>query len=99
VAHGNPSFAIGTAIIEPLFNGLGRFSLAARRRRYFPVFPSHISRVETGISLSQGRCGVLFFGGLSQVIYFTIAAARAPFPAMIVGFGFSGVGISLLSGG
>ncbi|CEL51696.1 Bypass of stop codon protein 6 OS=Saccharomyces cerevisiae (strain ATCC 204508 / S288c) GN=BSC6 PE=1 SV=1 [Rhizoctonia solani AG-1 IB] len=91
-------FAIGTAIIEPLFNGLGRFSLAARHRRYFPVFPSHISRVETGISLSQGRCGVLFFGGLSQVIYFTIAAARAPFPAMIVGFGFSGVGISLLSG-
>ncbi|CAE7232259.1 unnamed protein product [Rhizoctonia solani] len=91
-------FAIGTAIIEPLFNGLGRFSLAARHRRYFPVFPSHISGVETGISLSQGRCGVLFFGGLSQAIYFTIAASKAPFPAMIVGFGFSGIGISLLSG-
>ncbi|CAE6516666.1 unnamed protein product [Rhizoctonia solani] len=91
-------FAIGTAIIEPLFNALGRFSVAARHRRYFPVFPSHISRVETGISLSQGRCGVLFFGGLSQAVYFTIAAARAPFPAMIVGFGFSGIGISLLSG-
>ncbi|KAH7340996.1 major facilitator superfamily domain-containing protein [Rhizoctonia solani] len=91
-------FAIGTIIIEPLFNGLGRFSLAARRRRFFPVFPSHISRVETGISLSQGRCGVLFFGGLSQAIYFTIAASKAPFPAMIVGFGFSGIGISLLSG-
>ncbi|KAG8691080.1 hypothetical protein FRC11_006987, partial [Ceratobasidium sp. 423] len=44
------------------------------------------------------RCGVLFFGGLSQAVYFTIAAARAPFPAMIVGFGFSGIGISLLSG-
>ncbi|GAB1517851.1 hypothetical protein RhiTH_000904 [Rhizoctonia solani] len=91
-------FAIGTAIIEPLFNGLGRFSLAARHRRYFPVFPSHISRVQTGVSLSQGRCGVLFFGGLSQAIYFTIAAAKAPFPAMIIGFGFSGIGISLLSG-
>ncbi|CAE6422347.1 unnamed protein product [Rhizoctonia solani] len=91
-------FAIGTVIIEPLFNGLGRFSLAARHRRYFPVFSSHISRIETGISLSQGRCGVLFFGGLSQAIYFTIAASKAPFPAMIVGFGFSGIGISLLSG-
>ncbi|KAL5635472.1 hypothetical protein ACGC1H_004310 [Rhizoctonia solani] len=91
-------FAIGTIIIEPLFNGLGRFSLAARYRRYFPVFPSHISKVKTGISLSQGRCGVLFFGGLSQAIYFTIAASKAPFPAMIVGFGFSGIGISLLSG-
>ncbi|CAE6415378.1 unnamed protein product [Rhizoctonia solani] len=91
-------FAIGTIIIEPLFNSLGRFSLATRHRRFFPVFPSHISRVETGISLSQGRCGVLFFGGLSQAIYFTIAASKAPFPAMIVGFGFSGIGISLLSG-
>ncbi|CAE6413737.1 unnamed protein product [Rhizoctonia solani] len=91
-------FAIGTIIIEPLFNALGRFSLTARHRRYFPVFSSHISRVETGVSLSQGRCGVLFFGGLSQAIYFTIAASKAPFPAMVVGFGFSGIGISLLSG-
>ncbi|CAE6527443.1 unnamed protein product [Rhizoctonia solani] len=91
-------FAMGTIIIEPLFNGLGKFSLAARHRRYFPVFSSHISKVKTGISLSQGRCGVLFFGGLSQAIYFTIAASKAPFPAMVVGFGFSGIGISLLSG-
>jgi hypothetical protein len=91
-------FAIGTAIIEPLFNTLGRFSLATRHRRFFPVFPSHVSGIETGISLSQGRCGVLFIGGLCQAIYFTIAAAKAPFSAMIVGFGFSGIGISLLSG-
>ncbi|CUA68192.1 Bypass of stop codon protein 6 [Saccharomyces cerevisiae S288c] [Rhizoctonia solani] len=62
------------------------------------LFVASTVGVETGISLSQGRCGVLFFGGLSQAIYFTIAASKAPFPAMVVGFGFSGIGISLLSG-
>ncbi|KAG8776883.1 hypothetical protein FRC12_000640 [Ceratobasidium sp. 428] len=91
-------FAVGTIVIEPLFNTLGRFSVSARRRRFFPVFPSHISNMQTGISISQGRCGVLVIGALCQCIYFTIAAAKGSFPAMIVGFMFSGVGISLLSG-
>lgn len=48
--------------------------------------------------MSQGRCGVLFVGALCQCVYFSIAAAKGSFPAMIVGFGFAGVGISLLSG-
>ncbi|KAF8610804.1 MFS general substrate transporter [Ceratobasidium sp. AG-I] len=91
-------FAIGTIVIEPLFNTLGRFSLAARHRRFFPAFSSHVSNVETGVSLSQGRCGVLLIGALCQCVYFSIAAAKGSFPAMVVGFGFSGVGISLLSG-
>ncbi|KAG9128496.1 hypothetical protein FRC07_009720 [Ceratobasidium sp. 392] len=91
-------FAIGTIVIEPLFNTLGRFSISARRRRFFPVFPLHISNIQTGVSMSQGRCGVLIVGAMCQCVYFTIAAAGGSFPAMIVGFMFSGIGISLLSG-
>ncbi|KAG8685755.1 hypothetical protein FRC08_012927, partial [Ceratobasidium sp. 394] len=91
-------FAVGTIVIEPLFNTLGRFSISARHRRFFPVFPSHISNMQTGVSTSQGRCGVLIIGALCQCVYFTIAASKGSFPAMIVGFVFSGIGISLLSG-
>ncbi|KAG8737978.1 hypothetical protein FRC10_007446 [Ceratobasidium sp. 414] len=91
-------FAVGTIVIEPLFNTLGRFSISARHRRFFPVFPSHISDIQTGVSMSQGRCGVLIIGALCQCVYFSIAAAKGSFSAMIVGFVFSGIGISLLSG-
>ncbi|QRV86355.1 major facilitator superfamily transporter [Ceratobasidium sp. AG-Ba] len=91
-------FAVGTVAIEPLFNSLGRFSLSTRQRRFFPVLPSGIPNPQTGVSISQGRCGILLVGALCQCVYFTIAAARGSFPAMIVGFMFSGIGISLLSG-
>ncbi|KAG9085360.1 hypothetical protein FS749_004472 [Ceratobasidium sp. UAMH 11750] len=41
---------------------------------------------------------MLFLGGLCQCIYFSIAAAKSPFGAMMVGFGFAGTANSYLSG-
>lgn len=92
-------------IIEPLLISLGRFSLNARTRLFIPfILPesllNRISGVDTplGYSVSQGRCYVLVVASLSHITYFTVAACRPPFWGLLVGFFFSGVAVSMLSG-
>ncbi|KAG8698957.1 hypothetical protein FRC09_006918, partial [Ceratobasidium sp. 395] len=100
-------YAIGTVTIEPIFNLVGEYDPGFTHRRFLPalILPSrrtnssrNTSINAKAVSLSQGRCSVLFLGGLFQCIYFLIAATKSPFGAMMVGFGFSGAANSYLSG-
>ncbi|KAG8969874.1 hypothetical protein FRC03_000120 [Tulasnella sp. 419] len=95
-------FGVGTIINEPLFIALGKFSVGATKRTFLP--PLSIPFLKTsndagmyGHSISQGRCLTLLVGGLSQIIYFSIASSKPPFIGLTFAFFFGGVSIAIIS--